>query len=358
MRQTGYSVLTALALVASACGGFDNTPFRTGNVRGHLTEADPSVALVSLVGQPEVRTSVAADGTFLLERVPAGPEELFIVASASKAVRLPVVVPGGGSARLEEVQPRAAGFLELKVKAPARLRVPGGRVSVTGTPLQQLSLREDGLLRVGPLPEGCYTLETSVPGYPPDTTNACVREGESEEVEIELAEPENDSGARNCAVTGCESGSQCTPDGRCVECLTDDQCATGYACHSERCEGPGALCAACDGDWKCRAGARCQKLSSGGPVCLEPCDSRKACSQGFTCQGGWCVPIPTRFSGCAGYQQVGTACDSDANCRARGISQGQCVGGACTYRCATDADCPESFACTSSAQGLLCLPRP
>ena len=46
MRQTGYSVLMALALVASACGGLDNTPFRTGNVRGRLTEADPSVAFV------------------------------------------------------------------------------------------------------------------------------------------------------------------------------------------------------------------------------------------------------------------------------------------------------------------------
>lgn len=73
----------AFALVASACGGFDNTPFRTGTVRGHLTEADPSVALVSLVGNPDVRSTVAGDGTFVLEHVPAGQVELFIVASAA-----------------------------------------------------------------------------------------------------------------------------------------------------------------------------------------------------------------------------------------------------------------------------------
>ncbi|MFL5357898.1 carboxypeptidase regulatory-like domain-containing protein [Archangium sp.] len=356
MRQTGYSVLTALVLVTSACGGLDNTPFRTGNVRGRLTEADPSVALVSLLGHPEVRAHVAADGGFLLERVPAGPEELFIVASASTAVRLPVVVPPGGSARLEDVQPRAAGFLELKVKAPARQKVPGGQVSVTDTPLQQLPLPEGGLLLVGPLPEGCYTLETSVPGFPPDTTDACVREGESEEVEVELAELDDDSGGHDCSVTGCESGSQCAPDGRCVECLSDEQCATGYACRSERCEGPGKLCAACDGDWKCRTGARCEKLSSGGSACLEPCDSKKACTQGFTCQSGWCVPLPAQFAGCSAYQQVGTACESDASCRERGLAQGLCVEGACTYRCATDAECPEDFACTSSTPGMLCQP--
>jgi hypothetical protein len=323
-------------------------------VRGRLTEADPSVALVALVGHPEVRASVAADGGFLLEQVPAGPEELFIVASASKAVRLPVEVPGGGSARLEDVQPRAAGFLALKVKAPARQRVPGGQVSVTGTPLQQLPLQEDGLLRVGPLPAGCYTLQTAVPGFPLDTTSTCVNEGESEEVEVELSEP--DDGA-DCAVTGCERSSRCAPDGQCVECLSADQCATGYACHNERCEGPGPLCASCDGDWKCRPGARCEKLAAEDPACLEPCDGKKACTQGFTCQGGWCVPLPAQFAGCAAYQQVGSACDGDASCRGRGLSQGQCVDGTCTYRCATDAECPEGFACTSSTLGTLCQPR-
>jgi hypothetical protein len=240
MRQTTYSVLMALALVASACGGFDNTPFRTGTVRGHLTEADPSVALVSLVGHPEVRSTVAADGTFVLERVPAGPGELFIVASANKAVRLPVVVPGGGSARLEEVVPRAAGFLELRVRGPARQQLEGGWVSVMGTPFQRQSLAEDGSLRVGPLPEGCYTLEASATGFPVKKTEACVTESESKDVKIQLPGSEDDMDFvhRGCATTGCERGTSCASDGRCVECLSDAHCAPGLACRDERCQAP------------------------------------------------------------------------------------------------------------------------
>ncbi|WP_052518251.1 hypothetical protein [Archangium violaceum] len=243
MRQITYSVLMALAVVVSACGGFDNTPFRTGTVRGQLTEADPAVALVSLVGRPEVRSTVATDGTFVLERVPAGPGELFIVASASKAVRLPVVVPGGGSARLEEVVPRAAGFLELRVHAPGRQPLVEGWVSVTGMPFQRQPLAEDGTLRVGPLPEGCYTLEASATGFPVRTTETCVKESESKEVRIQL--PNSDGSGddedilnRGCATSGCEHGALCASNGRCVECLSKEQCAPGLTCRDEQCQAP------------------------------------------------------------------------------------------------------------------------
>lgn len=240
MRQSTYSVMMALALVASACGGFDNTPFRTGTVRGQLTEADPAVAVVSLVGNPEVRSTVAADGTFVLERVPAGPVELFIVASADKAVRLPVVVPGGGSARLEDVVPRVAGFLELRVRGPGRQVLEGGRASVTGTPFQQQPLAKDGSLRVGPLPEGCYTVEASAPGFPAKKAEACVTESESKEVKIQLPGTAEDVDLihRGCATTGCEHGTQCAADGRCVECLSNEQCAPGLACRDEHCQPP------------------------------------------------------------------------------------------------------------------------
>ncbi|HYO74386.1 MAG TPA: carboxypeptidase regulatory-like domain-containing protein [Archangium sp.] len=243
MRQTTYSVMMALALVASACGGFDNTPFRTGTVRGHLTESDPVVALVSVVGHPEVRGTVATDGTFVLEHVPAGPGELFIVASANKAVRLPVVVPGGGSTRLEQVVPRAAGFLTLSVRGPARQELEGAWVSVTGTPFQQQPLAKDGGRRVGPLPEGCYTLEASATGFPVKKTEACVTESESKEVKIQLpgTDPDDDDVDfvhRGCATTGCERGTRCASNGRCVECLSNGQCAPGLSCRDERCQAP------------------------------------------------------------------------------------------------------------------------
>jgi hypothetical protein len=354
MRQTGYSVMmVALALGVGACGGFDNTPFRTGTVRGRLTEANPAVALVSLVGNPGVRSTVAEDGSFVLERVPAGPVELFIVASADKAVRLQVVVPGGGSAQVRDVVPRAAGFLEVRVKAPARQRVGDGQLSVVGTPFQRLHLEEDGSLLAGPLPEGCYRLEVSVPGFPVKKSESCVGEREHAAVDVPLPEPEDGS---VCAVTGCERGSQCAPDGRCVECLADSQCAPGLSCRDERCEGPGPLCAPCDGDWKCGPGARCQDLPEGGTACVAPCESGNTCTQGFICQGGRCLPEPAQLAGCFAYRQVGTSCDGDERCQARGIALGLCVEGACTFRCITDAECPQGFACTVSPTGTICRP--
>ncbi|QRK05120.1 carboxypeptidase regulatory-like domain-containing protein [Archangium violaceum] len=358
MRQSFYSVLMALALVASACGGFDNTPFRTGNVRGRLTEADPNVARVSLVGNPGVSCTVEADGRFLLKRVPAGPKELFIVATQSKAVRLPVVVPGGGSARLEDVEPREAGFLNLQVKAPSRLGVAGGRVSVTGTPFEQLELADDGVLRVGPLPAGCYLLETSVSGFRVDQTEACVEEREVKKVKIELSKKDEDLDDPDCAVAGCERGSYCLSDGRCVECLSNDQCAPGLTCRNERCEGPGAPCAPCDGDWKCRTGASCEVLPEGSAACVARCDARVGCSQGFTCQEGRCLPAPAQLAGCTAYQHMGAPCGGDESCRARGITQGLCVEKTCTYRCTANTECPEGFACTPSEAGALCRPNP
>ena len=85
MRQTLHIAMGAgLVLGVLACGELENAPFRIGTVHGRLTESDPSVALVSLMGNPELRSGVAADGSFTLEHVPAGQAELFIVASASK----------------------------------------------------------------------------------------------------------------------------------------------------------------------------------------------------------------------------------------------------------------------------------
>jgi hypothetical protein len=300
---------------------------------------------------------VAEDGAFVLERVPAGEGELFIVASADKAVRLPVVVQGGGSTRLEDVVPHAAGFLELRVRAPARQRVGNGQVSVVGTPFQRLRLEEDGSLRVGPLPDGCFGLEVSVPGFPLTQTEACLGEGERKEVKVQLSAPDDGFVNRGCAVTGCERGNHCASDGRCVECGSDAQCAPGLSCRNERCEGPGALCAPCDGDWKCATGTRCQDLPEGGTACVAACDSKTGCAQGFSCQGGRCLPEPAQLAGCFAYRQVGTPCDGDERCRQRGMAQGLCVEGACTFRCTTDAECPESFVCVDSATGTICRPR-
>jgi hypothetical protein len=237
MRQTLHIVIAVLlAQGLGGCGGLVNEPFRVGTVHGQLTESDPRVALVSVLGAPDLRSDVAPDGTFTLERVPAGEAELFIVASASRAARVLLTVPSGQSLDLGEVIPKEASFLELGVIAPAHQQVDEAQVTVAGTPLRQLPLDEKGDRLVGPMPDGCYTLEISLPGFPEVSSETCVSAGESKRVKVNLPAPDSRNGERGCAVTGCTEGFLCMSDGRCVECIDDDQCAPGLTCRAFRCE--------------------------------------------------------------------------------------------------------------------------
>ncbi|MCP3143757.1 carboxypeptidase-like regulatory domain-containing protein [Pyxidicoccus xibeiensis] len=367
MRSTLHIAMTALlALGVSACGNLSNDPFRVGTVRGQLSEYDASVALVSLVGQPGVRSTVDAEGRFTLERVPAGAAELFIVATAEKAARVPVTVQGGYSVELKQVAPTAAGFFDLRVKASQGERVSGAQVAVVGTPFQRLKLDDKGRLRVGPLPDGCYGVSVSATGFPSLSAEACVGPGEKKEIKLELALAP-DLVERGCAVTGCADGLVCAPNRRCVECHADSQCAEGLSCVGFRCEGPGPQCSPCDGDWKCQAGSRCADLPEGGTACVAECsaeggeaeeeEEESVCAAGFTCQQGRCLPDAARFEGCHSLLRLGTPCDGDARCREQGLADGLCVDGACTVSCASQRDCPGSLKCEDSAAGRVCRQR-
>jgi hypothetical protein len=355
MRSTLHNLVAALLpLLVAGCGNLENAPFRVGTVRGQLTEYDPAVALVSVVGEPGVLANVDAQGRFTLEAVPAGPVELFIVATMDKAARLPVKVPGGQSVDVMSVKPGAAGFFDLRVKASQRQRVTAGQATVEGTPFQQLLLDDEGGLRVGPLPDGCYAVTVTATGFPEARAEACVGAGEKKELKVEL---NGDSDGRGCAVTGCEDGLVCAPNGRCVECADDSQCGEGMACKGFRCEGPGAQCAACDGDWKCQPGASCQEVSGSGAVCVARCGSSADCDAGFTCQDSQCLPDAARFASCQALRQLNMPCDGDAACRGLGLADGLCVDGACTMRCDSDRECPGSLRCLDSAAGRVCRSR-
>jgi len=358
MRSSLYIAMAPLlALGAVACGNLQNEPFRVGTVRGQLTEYDAAVALVSLVGQPGVRSNVDADGLFALEGVPAGPAELFIVATAEKAARVGVTVQGGQSIQLKGVAPKAAGFFDLRVRASQGERVTGAQVSVVGTPFQRLLLDDSGQLRVGPLPDGCYGVTVSATGFPLTQAEACVGSGEKKELRLTL-EADEDHVNRGCAVTGCADALVCAPNGRCVECHEDSQCGEGLTCNGFRCEGPGPQCAPCDGDWKCQPGTSCQDLPEGGTACLAQCGGNAAtCASGFTCQRGRCLPDAARFQGCHALPALNAPCDGDARCRDQGLTDGRCVEGACTVPCTTDRECPGALRCEDSAAGRVCRPR-
>ena len=123
------AVLLAAAGALGACGSIDNAPLRVGTVRGRLTQVDPSLALVAVVGAPDISTPVGPNGRFELAGVPVGEAELFVLASAESALRLPVHVDGARAVEVGDVAPRPGGFLRLEVTAPGQQAV-----SAAGSP--------------------------------------------------------------------------------------------------------------------------------------------------------------------------------------------------------------------------------
>jgi hypothetical protein len=352
MGQRLHIAMAVLAAVGTvSCGGLDNAPFRAGTVHGQLSESDPSVAYVSVIGAPDVRSGMEPDGSFTLEQVPAGATELFIIAAANRALRQPLVVQGGQSISVGLLVPIEASFLSVRVRAPDHQRVVSGQVSVAGTPVRDQPLDDSGRLKIGPLPDGCYTLSISVPGFPDLDSETCVSAGEEKEVKVTLPTP-----ASGCSETGCSDDFLCTQAGRCVECLEDSHCGPGLSCNNSRCEG-GPLCTPCDGDWKCRAGATCQELPEGGKGCVAGCATSGKCKDGFTCTNSRCLPDASQYSGCGAYRSVGAPCTGDELCTGLGLANGVCLDGICTFRCTTNDECPDDYACAAGSSGRACRPE-
>lgn len=346
--------LLVAALLLGACGSIDNDPFRRGTVRGQVEGANPALALVSVQGEPGLRSGVDAQGNFELTQVPVGEVELFIVADAARAARVRVMVNGAQAVTVEKVKPKDAGFLDVRVRIKAedpvdapQAPLTGALVTVEGTPFQRLALDTDGRTWVGPLPDGCWQLTVSAPGYLTRRQEGCVGVGERKPVIVRLG-GSGDQGLVNggCRVTGCALGAVCAGDGRCVECETDGHCAAGFACRANRCEGAGPVCAPCAGDWQCAAGSRCQEVAEGGRVCVAGCGEGGACAAGFVCEAGSCQPDPARLQGCFAFNALGSTCAVDTGCQARGLEGGVCAEGRCTLRCdGAGAVCPVGWAC-------------
>ncbi|WP_223634355.1 hypothetical protein [Corallococcus sp. EGB] len=208
MRHQGLLLtLSSLGLLGlGACGGLDNDPFRAGTVRGRLTEFDPAVALVSVVGAPDVRSGVDAQGRFALSDVPAGPAELFIVATVDKAARVPLTVQGGQSVDVQDVAPRAAGTFFVKLHGKGSRKLTDATATVDGTPIQATQLDDRAPHSLGPMPEGCYGVSVSAPGFVSTAVQGCVDAGKQTVLNVELV-PEGSSGEERCALMGCEDDS-------------------------------------------------------------------------------------------------------------------------------------------------------
>ncbi|NOJ91647.1 hypothetical protein D7W82_00650 [Corallococcus sp. CA049B] len=219
-RQCLILTLSSLGLGLGACGSLDNEPFRAGTVRGRLTEFDPAVALVTVLGAPGVRSGVDVQGRFTLEDVPAGPAELFVLATSDKAARVPLTVQGGQSVDVADVSPRAGGTFFVKLHARGNRRVAEATVTVEGTPIEASGLDDNAPRHVGPLPTGCYGLSFSARGFISTSVQDCVDAGKQTVLNVELV-PDGSSAEERCALTGCGGDGRSAMEGRGVKSPED-----------------------------------------------------------------------------------------------------------------------------------------
>lgn len=202
----------ALALALAGCGGLENLPLTRGVVRGTLERPD-GLALVAVMGTPALATRPGPEGAFTLADVPQGEVDLLVVLDGRRAERRTVSLAGGAAVDLGLVVGRPAGVVQAHLRVPELLRTSGGEVAVVGTPLLvPVSSAGEARLVLG---AGCYTVQGRHPGLAPIDARVCVDEGATEEVELELPEPDGAAGHEGCALTGCEDGAHCGSDGRC-----------------------------------------------------------------------------------------------------------------------------------------------
>jgi hypothetical protein len=194
MRTPGNAVALGLAALGLAgCGGFSNDALESGTVRGRILGAEPDVAAVSVLGQPDLRASVGPDGRFELTDVPATQLELFVVASRTHAARSKVKAKGARVTDVGDIQAGPGAFITVQVVDENGQVPPGAQLEVDGTHFKDIKVDvTTGEVRVGPLPAGCYELEAKADRLKDVDEEVCVREGEELTRSITLRTDDDD----------------------------------------------------------------------------------------------------------------------------------------------------------------------
>ncbi len=214
------ALLASVVLVASACGGLDNTPLRLGNIRGVVQNVTPTslVATEPTETLPSVlSTRPQADGRFEFLGVPQGEVKLLILSSSTTAERLTLNVQGGSIVDVGAVGAAPSAQLRLIVEPPAFLGFEKATIQVGALDLTQpleLIQGHEGLARIG-LPTGCYPTVVSIPGLGSVSKNVCVESPLTRTVEFEFPFPDGSPGREGCSLSGCLSGHSCLSNGFC-----------------------------------------------------------------------------------------------------------------------------------------------
>jgi hypothetical protein len=198
------SLLTIALCALSACGGFENEPFKVGVVRGQLGGTIDSTALVAVVGRQDLVTRPDATGRFELRNVPILRE----------SQRLSVTVGGASIVELGALTPRPSGKFEIYLSAEGGHALTNATISLVGTPFTSgVSPFENEAEFF--VPAGCYDAHVVVRGLGETTVQGCVTEGGLFERRVNFGLPDGTEGREGCAVTGCEDGLTCQADRSC-----------------------------------------------------------------------------------------------------------------------------------------------
>jgi hypothetical protein len=342
-------------LAAAGCGRLSDPDLATGQVAGRIAGAQAG-AYAYVLGSPDRKAALAADGSFAIDRVAAGPQQIVLWDGAAHAELARVEVSGGDRARLPD---RVAAAMPLAGRIVAAVRPAGGassagvRFTVVGTDQRDVAgvpvgLGEGAVL--GPLPAGAWQVVAVLGGFKQLAPLAVsVSEGLSAPADLNL-DVQDGGTPRGCQVTSCGNGLQCDPaTGTCVACWQDGHCVGGNTCdlatHTcvEGLPGGGALCESAAAATYCARG----RLVSTGPglgYCSQACTLSTECPAGWACAGGVCAVASTCLAATATF---GVACAQNDACRdpRGGLVGGTCVRsdddhpGFCSAPCAGEQSC-------------------
>ena len=182
----GPVLALALALALAACGEISNDRLREGDVTGQVLRADKNVGLVVFLADEPERQSLQDDGRFQLSSVAGGDRELLVVANASEAIRLPVLVVPRDTTDLGLIDPGPGAFLRLEVTTTSS-RPEDYLLEIERTHLVQVIAEQgSGAFTAGPLGAGCYWGRLTRGGQVAWREEICLRAGETHILPVQV----------------------------------------------------------------------------------------------------------------------------------------------------------------------------
>jgi hypothetical protein len=199
----GIPVLLVLLLtlgvfaLLTGCGGGGSSAVNTGRISGFvqnqtaagMTRASVDDIVVGIDGT-SISTRVESDGSFVLDRVPAGLHTLYaMTADGQRALVVVAEVSPGHETHVGEMLLQGAGWISgLVTSASDHRPISGARVTatdqVTANPADEqphairMTITDvDGTYALRGLPEGLYTITIEKPGYAPVTLSLTVAAG-------------------------------------------------------------------------------------------------------------------------------------------------------------------------------------